>query len=151
MLLAWILLVLVAMNLVYALAAYPFGRLSDRMSHIRLLVLGLGVLIGADLVLAHADSWDVVFLGVALWGLHMGITQGLLATMVADTAQADRRGTAFGFFNLLSGLTMLVASAVAGLLWDRLGASFTFYAGGFFCVLALAAITVKRFRGQTRA
>jgi len=146
----WIPLVLVAMNLVYAIAAYPFGRLSDRMSHTRLLALGLVVLIGADLVLAYADAWDLVFLGVALWGLHMGITQGLLATMVAATAPADLRGTAFGFFNLLSGLTMLIASAVAGLLWDRLGASFTFYAGVFFSVLALAAIAVKRLRGRAR-
>jgi len=148
--LAWIPLVLVAMNLVYATSAYPFGKLSDSMSHTRLLALGLAVLIGADLVLAHAESWGVVFLGVALWGLHMGITQGLLATMVADTAPADRRGTAFGFFNLLSGLTMLVASALAGLLWDQLGASFTFYAGVVFCVLTLVVIAVSGLRGQAR-
>jgi MFS family permease len=138
--LAWIPLVLVAMNLVYALAAYPFGSLSDRVSHTRLLALGLAVLIGADLLLAYADSWPVVFLGVGLWGLHMGITQGLLATMVAATAPADLRGTAFGFFNLLSGLAMLIASGLAGLLWDQLGASYTFYAGAVFCVLALMTI-----------
>jgi MFS family permease len=149
--LAGIPLVLVAMNLVYAAAAYPFGKLSDSMSHRKLLALGLGVLIGADLVLAYADSWDVVFLGIALWGLHMGITQGLLATMVADAAPADLRGTAFGFFNLLSGLTMLVASALAGLLWDRLGASFTFYAGALFCLLALTVMAFRRPRGQTPA
>ncbi|MBK9130031.1 MAG: MFS transporter [Gammaproteobacteria bacterium] len=149
--LAWIPLVLVAMNLVYAISAYPFGSLSDRMSHTRLLVLGLVVLIGADLVLASADSWDVAFLGIALWGLHMGITQGLLATMVADTAPADLRGTAFGFFNLLSGLTMLIASVLAGLLWGQLGASFTFYAGVLFCALALAVIAVRSLRGQARA
>lgn len=149
--LAWIPLVLVAMNLVYSISAYPFGRLSDRMSHTKLLAFGLVVLIGADLVLAYADSWNVVFLGVALWGLHMGITQGLLATMVADTAPADLRGTAFGFFNLFSGLMMLAASALAGLLWDQLGASFTFFAGVFFCVIALAVIAVKALRGQARA
>ena len=137
---AWVPLVLVAMNLVYAASAYPFGKLSDNMSHTKLLVLGLIVLIGADLMLAYAQSWGVVFLGVALWGLHMGITQGLLATIVADTAPADMRGTAFGFFNLLSGLTMLLASALAGLLWDRLGASFTFYAGAAFCVTALLGL-----------
>jgi len=90
----------------------------------------------------------VVFLGVALWGLHMGITRGLLATMVGDTAPADLRGSAFGFFNLLSGLTMLIASALAGLLWDRLGAAFTFHAGALFCVLALGAIAIKRRRGR---
>jgi len=140
---AWIPLVLVAMNLVYAASAYPFGKLSDNMSHTRLLVIGLVVLIGADLVLAYADSWRVVLLGVALWGLHLGITQGLLATMVADTAPEDRRGTAFGFFNLFSGLMMLVASALAGFLWEYVGPSFTFYAGAFFCVLALAVLVVR--------
>lgn len=141
---AWVPLVLVAMNLVYAASAYPFGKLSDSMSHTRLLALGLIVLIGADFVLAYAQSWGVVFLGIALWGLHMGITQGLLATMVADTAPADLRGSAFGFFNLLSGLTMLLASALAGLLWDGLGPAFTFHAGALFGVLALAAIALKR-------
>jgi MFS family permease len=141
---AWVPLVLVAMNLIYAASAYPFGKLSDNMSHTKLLALGLIVLIGADFVLAYAQSWGVVFLGVALWGLHMGMTQGLLATMVADTAPADLRGSAFGFFNLLSGLTMLVASALAGLLWDRLGPAFTFHAGALFCVLALAVIALKR-------
>jgi len=78
-----------------------------------------------------------VLVGVALWGVHMAITQGLLATMVAATAPADLRGTAFGFFNLVSGLAMLLASALAGLLWDQLGASFTFYAGAAFCIIAL--------------
>jgi MFS family permease len=145
---AWIPLVLVAMNLVYAASAYPFGKLSDSMSHTRLLMIGLVVLIGADLVLACADSLGAVFLGVALWGLHLGITQGLLATMVADTAPDDRRGTAFGFFNLFSGLMMLVASALAGLLWDHFGPVFTFYAGAFFCVLALVALVGKDHRGQ---
>jgi len=148
--LAWIPLVLVMMNLVYAAAAYPFGRLSDRMSHIRLLALGLVVLIGADSVLAYSDGWGAVFFGVALWGLHMGITQGLLATMVADTAPADLRGTAFGFFNLLSGLTMLVASVLAGLLWDRLGPSYTFYAGIIFCVFALAILALQGRRGLVK-
>ncbi len=144
--LAWIPLVLVAMNLVYAVSAYPFGRLSDRMSHTRLLVLGLVVLIGADLVLASAASWGVAFLGIALWGLHMGITQGLLATMVAATAPANLRGTAFGFFNLLSGVTLFIASALAGVLWDRLGSALTFYAGVAFCILALAVIALRQSR-----
>lgn len=146
---AWVPLVLVAMNLVYAAAAYPFGKLSDSMSHTKLLTLGLIVLMVADFVLAYAQSWGVVFVGVALWGLHMGMTQGLLATMVADTAPTDLRGSAFGFFNLLSGLTMLVASVLAGLLWDRLGPAFTFHAGALFCVLALAVIALKRW--QVRA
>jgi MFS family permease len=134
-------LVMVAMNLIYALSAYPFGKLSDRMSHTKLLVLGLIVLIAADLVLATDDHWGVVLIGVALWGIHMGITQGLLATMVAHTAPADLRGTAYGFFNLVSGLAMLLASVLAGLLWDRFGPAFTFYAGAAFCVLALALLS----------
>jgi len=133
-------LVMVAMNLIYAASAYPFGKLSDRISHTKLLALGLVVLIASDLVLATNDHWGVVIAGVALWGVHMGITQGLLATMVADTAPADLRGTAYGFFNLMSGIAMLVASGVAGLLWDRLCASFTFYAGAAFCVVALAGL-----------
>jgi len=133
-------LVMVAMNLVYSLSAYPFGKLSDRMSHKTLLALGLIILIAADLVLAANDHWNFVLAGVALWGIHMGITQGLLATMVADAAPADLRGTAFGFFNLVSGLAMLLASVLAGLLWDRLGASFTFYAGATFCVVALVGL-----------
>jgi MFS family permease len=138
--LALVPLVMVAMNLVYAVSAYPFGRLSDHMSHKALLALGLVVLIAADLVLASSDHWGVVVVGVVVWGIHMGITQGLLATMVADTAPADLRGTAYGFFNLVSGLAMLLASMLAGLLWDQLGASFTFYAGAVFCAIALIAI-----------
>ncbi len=133
-------LVMVAMNLVYAGSAYPFGRLSDRMSHTKLLTVGLLVLIAADLVLAVNDHWPIVLLGVFLWGLHMGMTQGLFATMVADTAPADLRGTAYGFFNLASGLAMLVASVLAGIVWDRLGASFTFYVGAAFCVLAVIGL-----------
>lgn len=136
-------LVMVAMNVVYALTAYPFGRLSDRMNHKTLLAWGLVVLIAADLVLAMDDHWTTVLAGVALWGIHMGMTQGLLATMVADTAPADLRGTAFGFFNLVSGVALLVASIVAGLLWDRLGASFTFYAGAVFSGIALLGLLRK--------
>ena len=133
-------LVMVAMTLVYAASAYPFGQLSDRISHKALLVLGLVVLIAADMVLASSAHWAAVLAGVALWGVHMGITQGLLATMVADAAPADLRGTAYGCFNLLSGVAMLLASALAGLLWDRLGAAATFYAGAGFSLLALLLV-----------
>ena len=136
-------LVMVAMNLIYAVSAYPFGQLSDRMSHKKLLALGLVVLIAADLVLASSSHWTVVLVGVALWGVHMGMTQGLLATMVADTAPADLRGTAYGFFNLMSGIAMLFASGIAGLLWDQFGASLTFYAGAVFCVIALIGLGWK--------
>jgi MFS family permease len=129
-------LVMVAMSAVYALTAYPFGKLSDRMSHARLLGFGLIVLIAADLVLASGSHWAIVLAGVALWGVHMGMTQGLLSAMVADVAPAELRGTAFGFFNLASGVALLVASVVAGWLWSRLGAASTFYAGAGFCALA---------------
>ena len=138
--LALVPLVMVAMNVIYAASAYPFGKLSDRISHRKLLALGLLVLIIADVVLAISAHWTVVLGGVALWGIHMGMTQGLLATMIADTAPSDLRGTAYGMFNLMSGIAMLIASVVAGLLWDRLGASFTFYAGAGFCVLALIGL-----------
>ncbi|OIR14701.1 inner membrane transport protein YajR [mine drainage metagenome] len=136
-------LVMVAMNVIYAATAYPFGKLSDRVDHNKLLALGLVVLTAADLVLARDDHWTTVLQGVALWGMHMGITQGLLARMVADVTPADMRGTAYGFFNLTSGLAMLFASVLAGLIWDRLGASFTFYAGAFFCLIAALALAWK--------
>ena len=141
---AWVPLVMVAMNLVYAATAYPFGRLSDRVDHRRLLAAGLVVLVAADLVLASAADWRLLLAGVALWGVHMGITQGLLAAMVADTAPADLRGTAYGFFNLLGGVALLVSSALAGLLWDRLGAAFTFYAGAGFALLTLLGLVALR-------
>jgi MFS family permease len=151
--LALVPLVMVAMNLVYAATAYPFGHLSDRMGHHRLLAGGLVVLIVADLVLASSSHWSVVLAGVALWGVHMGMTQGLLAAMVAHTAPADLRGTAFGAFNLVSGVAMLLASVVAGALWDTVGASATFLAGASFSALALVGIVwlVWRRRPLTRS
>jgi len=133
-------LVMVAMNLIYSATAYPFGKLSDSISHTKMLVWGLAVLIAADLVLAWDDHSGFVLFGVALWGIHMGITQGLLARMVADTAPAGLLGTAFGFFNLMSGIAMLLASVLAGLMWDKLGAASTFYSGAAICVLALAVM-----------
>ncbi len=139
-------LVMVAMNVVYAASAFPFGQLSDRMRHKTLLVLGLLVLVAADLLLALPGNWLTLLAGVALWGIHMGMTQGLLATMVAEAAPADLRGTAFGFFNLVSGIAMLVASVLAGLLWDRLGAASTFIAGAGFCVLTLVVLASHRQR-----
>lgn len=133
-------LVMVAMNIVYALSAYPFGKLADRASHNRLLMLGLVVLIAADLVLARGAHWSTVLLGIMLWGLHMGMTQGLLAAMVAEAAPSDLRGTAFGFFYLSSGFAMLIASLLAGLLWDQVGAPFTFYAGATFAGITLMSL-----------
>jgi MFS family permease len=142
-------LVLVIMNVVYALSAYPAGRLADRMSHRTLLGVGLVALITADLVLARAQGLAAVGIGVAIWGLHMGLTQGLMATMVADTAPASLRGTAFGFFNLASGIAMLIASVLAGLLWHELGAAATFYAGAAFSVLSFILL-VKVGRGPAQ-
>ena len=120
--------------------------LADATSHRKLLAISLAVLIAADLALGVAGSLAVVFLGIALWGLHMGMSQGLLATMVAASAPAGLRGTAFGFFNLLSGLALLSASLLAGLVWDTLGASFTFYAGAAFSALTLLALCPFRLR-----
>ncbi len=135
--LALIPLVMVAMNIVFSLTAYPFGRLSDSTSHRRLLQMGLVVLIVADLVLALSHSWVGIIVGVALWGVHMGMTQGLLNTMIAHAAPVDLRGTAFGLFSLLSGLGLLIASLGAGLLWDIWGSASTFFAGAVICVLTL--------------
>lgn len=130
-------LVMVAMNLVYSLTAYPFGKLSDSTSHSKMLQWGLLVLIAADIVLALSSHWSTLLAGVALWGIHMGMTQGLLAAMVAHTAPPELRGTAFGMFNLMSGVALLLASAGAGVLWEILGAASTFYAGAIICVLTL--------------
>jgi MFS family permease len=143
-------LVMVTMNIVYSLSAYPFGKLADTMSHKRLLIAGVVVLIVSDLVLAHGSHWSIVLLGVALWGLHMGMTQGLLATMVSHTAPAQLRGTAFGFFNLLGGVVTLLSSVIAGELWDKIGATATFYAGAVFC-LATIALLVAGKAPDTRA
>jgi MFS family permease len=144
--LAWTPLVLIALNLVFSLGAYPLGKLSDSVSHTRLLVAGVMVLIAADGLLAWSNHGLVFWLGVALWGLHMALTQGLLATMVADTAPANLRGTAFGMFNLVCGVSMLVASGLAGWLWDRLGAPGTFVAGMVFGALALAGLALRNGR-----
>ena len=148
--LAWIPLVLVAMNVVYALTAYPFGRLADRMSHTGLLALGLLVLIAADVILAFGATLATVFAGVGLWGLHLGMTQGLLATMVAETAPANLRGTAFGLFNLFSGLAMLAASVLAGVVWDTLGQAFTFYVGAAFSAGALVTLASNALPARRR-
>jgi MFS family permease len=133
-------LVLIIMNVVFAASAFPLGKLADRMSHRRLLGAGLALLIAADLVLAHAGGLAAVAVGVALWGLHLGMTQGLLATMVAGTAPEELRGTAFGFFSLASGTALLIASILAGFLWEALGAAATFHAGAAISTLALGLV-----------
>lgn len=134
--------VMVVMNLVYALAAYPAGVLSDNGSRSKILFVGLSFLIVADLVLAFSSGVAGVMIGVALWGLHMGFTQGLLTTMIADTAPAELRGTAFGMFNLLTGLALLAASIIAGALWDWVGPQATFLTGAAFTAVSLAGFLV---------
>jgi MFS family permease len=134
--------VLVLMNLVFALTAYPMGRLADRINPMRLLGAGLAVLVGADLAIAWSESLAVTAVGVGLWGLHMGMTQGVLAAMVAASAPDHLRGTAFGMFNLIAGVAMLIASILAGWLWDHFGSAMTFYGGAGFAVAAFTLFLV---------
>ena len=129
--------VLVVMSIVYSLTSYPVGILSDRFGRRGLLFLGLAVLLVSDGVLGYSTSVETMFLGVGFWGLHMGLTQGLLTAMVADTAPVDLRGTAFGIFSLVSGVVVLIASALAGYLWDVEGSRATFMAGAAFTALAI--------------
>jgi MFS family permease len=137
-------MVLIVMNVVYAACAYPFGVLADKMHHRTLLAIGIVPLIVADLLLAHSGQTWWLCGSLILWGLHMAATQGLLAAMVAHTAPTDLRGTAFGVFNLASGVAMLFASAVAGIMWDTLGSSATFYTGAIFAGLALLLLLSHR-------
>lgn len=135
-------LVLVVMNIVYSFSAYPLGRLSDRIDRHRMLALGFATLIAADIVLAAAPDVPVVLAGVALWGLHMGMTQGLLSALVADEAPSHLRATAFGVFNFASGFALLLASLVAGLLWEQMGPPATFIAGAMFTAAGLSMLFV---------
>lgn len=141
-------LVLIVMNIVYAAAAWPAGILADRLGKPRLLTLGTFVLIVADLALAFAGSASTVFFGVALWGLHMGLSQGILTALVADEAPAELRGTAFGMFNLICGLALFSASVLAGYLWKTLGPTYTFCAGAIFATGSLIGFVL---RGHHRA
>jgi MFS family permease len=136
--------VLVVMNIVYSLSSYPAGVLADDGGRYRVLVVGVGFLVVADLVLAFAPGIGGVAVGVALWGLHMGFTQGLLATLVADTSPPELRGTAFGMFNLLTGGALLAASVVAGILWDSIGAHGTFLSGAVLASVALLGLVAIR-------
>lgn len=142
--------VMVVMNIAYALSAYPAGVLSDRLGRHGVLIVGVGMLVFADLFLAFTTSVPVLLVGVVFWGLHMGLTQGLLATLVADTAPPELRGTAFGVFNLASGIAMLVASVVAGALWQFFGPVATFLAGAVFTAVALTGLFAlpKRFAAR---
>ena len=143
--LAWAPAVIAVMSLVYAASAYPAGRLQDRIGARPLLLCGLLVLIAADLVLAFGSTLVAIFLGIGLWGLHMGLTQGVLAALISATAPDRLRGTGFGLFGLITGLASLLASVLAGLLWDRIGAQATFLAGAAFAAAAFVAfLLVKR-------
>jgi MFS family permease len=135
--LALVPMVLIVMNVVYSASAYPFGALSDRVDKRLILAGGFGVLIVADIVLAIAPGIWTVMLGVVLWGLHMGMTQGLLSALVAETAPESSRGTAFGIFHLITGIALLAASIVAGVLWDWIGPSATFFAGAGLTAVGL--------------
>lgn len=139
-------LVLVMMNVVYASSAYPLGALSDHANRTRLLALGFATLIAADVTLAFAPNLWIVMSGVALWGLHLGMTQGLLAALVADVAPANLRATAFGVFNFASGVALLLASLLAGLLWARIGPAATFIAGAAFTAAGLVLLSTTRSR-----
>jgi len=138
--------VLVVMNVAYTLTAWPAGALSDRIGRYGVVTVGFALLVLADLALAIGGSVAIVMLGVVLWGLHMGLTQGLLSALVADTAPEELRGTAFGMFNLVSGVAMLAASILAGALWDIAGPAGTFLAGAAFTAIALAALPFVRWR-----
>jgi len=142
--LEWVPAIIMVLSLVYAASAYPTGLAARRWSRRTLLGWGLVALILADLVLATAESATVVFVGVALWGLHMGLTQGLLAALIADAVDPERAGTAFGFFNLATGVCLLAASTLAGLLWESVGAAATFYAGAAFSAMAVAGLLLYR-------
>ncbi|MFO1398430.1 MAG: MFS transporter [Burkholderiales bacterium] len=137
-------LVMVVMSVVYALVAYPAGAAQDRGQGARLLAGGLVALLASDLVLARADSALLVLGGATLWGLHMGLTQGLLAALVAGAAPADLRGTAFGVFNLACGIALLVASTLAGWLWDAYGPALTFYVGAALTFAAGMGLVLRR-------
>ena len=137
-------LVLVVMNIFYAFAAYPAGVLSDNGTRLRVLAFGMGLLILADLVFVLVPGLAGVFIGLAIWGVHMGFTQGVFSSLVADTAPVELRGTAFGMLNLMTGVMILLASVIAGVLWDKVGPQGTFLAGAALATLALFGLIPLR-------
>lgn len=145
----WTPTVLVVMGIAFALSAYPAGVLSDRMDRTAILGCGLILLIVADVILAFTQGISALVTGVFLWGLHMGFTQGLFAALVADHAPNALRGTAFGFYNLFTGLALLAASVIAGTLWDQVGPKGAFLAGAFFAALTLLGLLTLRKPGPS--
>lgn len=138
----WAPMVLVLMGFAFSLSAYPAGALSDRVNRITVLAVGMACLIAADLALAFMPGLSGLALGVVLWGIHMGFTQGVLGALIADSAPAELRGTAFGVFHLLTGLALLLASVIAGALWDAWGHQATFLSGAVFAALTLLGLAV---------
>jgi len=145
--LGYVPLILIVMNVVYSAIAYPAGLAADLVSARRLFLVGLGVLISADVLLATAATPWMIFPGAALWGLHMALTQGLLSKLVVDASPAHLRGTAFGIFHLVNGGALLLASAIAGAVWTLFGAPVTFMTGAGFSLLAAVALLLYHPRG----
>ena len=135
-------LTLVLFNLVYVVLAYPAGALSDRLSPKLLLMAGMAALIAGNVVLATAGGLGGLAVGVALWGAHMALTQGIFGRMIADSAPTHLRATSFGAFWFVSGIGTLLASLAAGILWDRDGSSATFLASAAAAAVALALLSL---------
>lgn len=142
----WAPMVMVVMGVAFSLSAYPAGAMSDRVGRLSMLAVGMLLLVAADLVLAFAPGMGGLVLGVALWGFHMGFSQGLFGALIADSAPAELRGTAFGFFHLLTGVALLLASVLAGLLWDMTGYRGTFVFGAVFAALTLMGLWLMQRR-----
>lgn len=140
---AWVPLVMIVMALTYTVFVYPIGKLSDRIKREYMLIVGLIILIFADIILANAKSNIAVLIGTAIWGIHMGFTQGVLATLIADYSPKEYNGTAFGIFNFVSGISMLIASIIAGVVWQEFGSYMTFYAGGIFALISLVMVYIN--------
>lgn len=139
----WVPLLLAAVNLVAAPVSFPAGRLSDRIGRRHLVMSGFAVLVAAQLVLTVTDGPIGVLVGALFWGLHLGMTQGVLAAMIVDHAPADLRGTAFGVFHVASGLAVLVGSFGAGWIWDQLGSTTMFATAAAIGVAGLAALVIS--------
>ncbi|MCF7822664.1 MAG: MFS transporter [Candidatus Marinimicrobia bacterium] len=146
---AYVPAIMIVMNIVYSIFAYPAGAAADRLPARTLLLLGLWILVAADVLLAIAAQPWIVFIGAALWGLHMAFTQGLLSKLVADTAPSELRGTAFGVFNMVNGVALLLASIIAGVMWNSFGASATFIAGASFATLSAVGLLLYHPRVRT--
>jgi MFS family permease len=146
--LGWLPVALAIMNLTYVITAYPIGKLSDRIGREGLLLVGIMVLIAADIVLIWAPNLNVVLVGIAIWGLHLGITQGLFSALVADTAPPELRGSAFGIFNFASGIAAVAASIVAGLLWQQFGSAYTFGTGAAFAFVTMGCLAWQHWQQQ---